>query len=148
MTPFTCATPGGQDVLPAQVVGRGGGQHLDLVALGHVLRDPAAVQLGPADHLRPVALDDEGDPHPRPPSFAASVSFCERVDPVAQRRRLDLQAHQLAHEVVAEVVEVEVDLGLAAQRVVGVEPHPGPHQLLELRPRAAPRGRARWVSIR
>ena len=142
VTPFTCETPAGQDVLPAQVVGGGGGEDLDLVALGHVLRDPAAVQLGPADHLRPVALDDEGEPHPRPPSFAASVSFCERVHAVAQRRRLDLEAHQLPHEVVAEVVEVEVDLGLAAQRVVGVEPHPGPHELLQLHHEPRPEARA------
>ena len=78
-----------EHVLPAHVVGRRGGEHLDLVALGHVLGDPAAVQLGAAHHLRPVALDDEGDLHPRPLSFSfwsastrlrsAATSTCSRT---------------------------------------------------------------------
>ncbi len=65
---------GWQHVLPAQVVDRGRGQDRDLVPLRHVLGDPAAVQLRPADDLRPVALDDEADLHPRlsslPPTSA------------------------------------------------------------------------------
>ena len=82
----------GQDVLPGQVVGGGGGEDLDLVARGHVLGHPAAVQLGPAHHLGPVALDDEGDPQPRPASpplrsfcrastrlRSAAVSTCRRT---------------------------------------------------------------------
>ena len=51
------------DVLPREVVHRARGQHLHRVPLGEVLRDPAGVQLRPADDLLAEALDDEPDPH-------------------------------------------------------------------------------------
>src|SRR5215468_9086406 len=53
----------GKVVPPLQVVEGAGGEHLHLVAAGQSLHEPPAVQLGAPRDLRPVALDDEGEPH-------------------------------------------------------------------------------------
>ena len=119
--PVHLGRPRRQHVLPGQVVGGRGGEHLDLVALGQMLRHPAAVQLGPAHHLGAVALDDEAEPHaPGGPLLPPPVRRPATLGLERARTRfrsavvLELQAHQLAHEVVAEVAQVEVDLGLPA----------------------------------
>ncbi len=54
-------------VPPLEVVERPRGEHLDVMPSGQALGQPAAVQLRPAGYLQPVPLDDEGEPHPRPP---------------------------------------------------------------------------------
>ena len=132
--------PGLVVVLPGQVVDRAGGQHLDLVRARQPLRDPARVQLRPADDLLAVALDDEADPH-QPRLRAAAL---QRLQPVPQRLQLQLQARRLADVVVQEVGEVQVDLRLAVQQVVGVEADERAHDLLGQDQQRARRGRCAW----
>ena len=61
-------------VLPLEVIEGARGEYLDLVALGQPLGQPPAVQFRPAVHLKPVTLDDEGEPHGRAAEAARASS--------------------------------------------------------------------------
>src|SRR5262249_18016487 len=59
--------PRGVVVPPVVVLEGAGGDHLHVVAAGQAPQEPAAMGLGAAGDLQPVALDHEAEPHR--PSF-------------------------------------------------------------------------------
>ena len=76
---------------PRPVVERARGQHRHVDVVGEQLGEPAALLLGPAADLRPVARDDERDPHPIPPTSSSrrppTTRRIERREPVGASGR-------------------------------------------------------------
>ena len=131
-------------VLPGDVVLRAAGQDVDVVAGGQALGDEAAQVLGSAEHLRAVALDDEGDFHDSVWSSAVELARDAGVAEIGEPAALagdDLRAQvvvegQRAEELGGEfeILRRELDAG-AAQRVgdggggVREHRHVGSHRL-------------------
>src|SRR5580693_6532226 len=78
--------PLGVFVPPGDVVAGAGRQDVDLVLRDKPLGDQPAEVLGSSEHLRPVALDDEGESHEVRPSITPR-SRTVRASPKSARRR-------------------------------------------------------------